>query len=273
MFGTCRLCLNEKDLVDGHLISAGILRQLRAPALTNPNPLTVTNRIAVQTSEPISDYVMCRECDNLLGARGENWTIPNLATMTEFPIRNLLQNATPLMTYGRLVAYEGNNVPGLDMESLCLFGLSFFWKCASFPWRDKTNGRIDIDLGPYRELLRDFLLGKSAFPNHMALHIAVPDNEVLLGAYTPILGTERDFHNFVCYVPGVEFTLCVGKRVPPAIRSCCAYTSPRRLIFLSGGAADTTRAAFRHLHQSARPARGVKRMLDEIRLLKESGRI
>jgi hypothetical protein len=269
--GKCKLCLEEKDLVDGHLISAGIVRQLRAPMLSNPNPLTLTKKIAVQTSVPISDYVMCQECDNRLGQYGETWTIPNLATMESFPIGEALHNATPLITIGRLAAYAGRDISGIDMESLGFFGLSVFWKCASHPWRDATNGRIDIDLGPYQEPLRQYLHGDASFPTDIALLIAVPTDEVMIGAYTPRRGHERTFHNFVCYVPGVEFTLCVGKGIPKEVRTCCSYSSPNKLIYLSAAAAENTKDSFGLLRQSARPSKGVKRMLEEIMALKAMG--
>jgi len=266
--GICKLCLDEKDLVDGHLISAAIVRQLRAPTLSNPNPLTLTRKIAVQTSAPISGYVMCQECDNRLGQYGETRTIPNLATMESFPIGEALHNAKPLMTVGRVAAYAGRDISGIDMASLGFFGLSIFWKCASHPWRDLTKGRIDIDLGPYREPLRRYLHGDASFPKDVALLIAVPTDEVMIGAYSPRRGHERTFHNFVCYVPGVEFTLCVGKGIPKEVRACCSYTSPNKLIYLSAAAAENTNDSFGLLSQSARPSKGVKRMLEEIMALK-----
>lgn len=266
--GICKLCLYEKDLVDGHLISAAILRQLRAPALSNPNALTLTRKIAVQTSLPISDYVMCQECDNRLGQCGETWTIPNLATMESFPIGEALHKAKPLMTIGRIAMYAGRDVPGVNMESLGFFGLSMFWKCASHPWRDVTNGRIDIDLGPYREPLRRYLHGDASFPKDVAMLIAIPTDEVMIGAYSPRRGQERAFHNFVCYVPGVEFQLCVGKEIPKEVRACCSYTSPSKFIYISAAAAENTNESFGLLGQSARLSKGVKRMLEEIMALK-----
>lgn len=269
--GQCKLCLENKDLVDGHLISAGIVKQLRAPLLSNPNPLTLTKKIAVQTSVPISDYVMCQECDGRLGQYGETWTIPNLATMESFPIGEALQKAKPLMTIGRLAVFEGKSIHEIDMESLSFFGLSMFWKCSAHPWRDATNGRIDIELGPYREQLRQFLHGDAPFPRNIALLVAVPTHEIMIGAYTPRRGHERSFHNFVCYVPGIEFTLCVGKTIPPEVRVCCSYTSQHKFIYLSAAAAENTKDSFNLLRQSARPSRGVKRMLDEIMALKSRG--
>lgn len=271
--GICKLCLQLKDLVDGHLISAGIIKDLREPQLSNPNPLTLTKKIAVQTSKPISDYMMCRECDDSLAQRGETWTIPNLATMNSFPIRGALDHAKPLTKIGRLAAYAGRDVPGLDMESLGLFGLAMFWKCASHPWRDATNNRIDIDLGPYREPLRRFLNRETAFPGNISMLISIPTGEVMIGAYTPRRGQERKFHNFVFYVPGVEFTLCTGKEIPRELRVCCSYNSPNKLIYLSDAAAENTSSSFDLLRQSARPSKGVQRMLEEIAVLKRSGKI
>ncbi len=121
---------------------------------------------------------MCQECDNRLGRYGETWTIPNLATMESFPIGEALYKATPLMTIGRVAAYAGRDISGIDMESLGFFGLSMFWKCASHPWRDATSGSIDIGLGPYRELLRQYLHGDASFPRDIALLVAVPADEV-----------------------------------------------------------------------------------------------
>ena len=74
---------------------------------------------------------MCRECDNRLGERGETRTVPKLATITNFPIKESLDKVNPVATIGRVAAYAGANISDLDINSLAWFGLGMFWKCAA----------------------------------------------------------------------------------------------------------------------------------------------
>jgi hypothetical protein len=71
MLGTCRLCLERRDLKESHLLPAGVHKLLREPAAPNPNHILLTPQIAFQTSRPIKDYLLCAHCEDLFSRNGQ----------------------------------------------------------------------------------------------------------------------------------------------------------------------------------------------------------
>jgi len=254
----------EKDLVDSHLIPRSILKLCREDSLPNPNPLTLTRKVMVRTSRQITTHLLCSACEDKFSKNGETWVGANVARMESFPIGEALLKTTPLISYKRVTAYAGAAVPEIDMEKLVYFGLSIFWRCSAHDWRDATGGRIQIELGPYEEPIRRFLLGEAPLPKTIALLIALPTGSVLIGTYTPRRGHEKDFHNFVFYVPGIEFTLSAGRKIPVEVRALCAHTSPQKIILFSGATTSNTAASFDLLRDVARPSLGVKKFINEL---------
>src|ERR1051325_11716606 len=95
--GICKLCLRYNNLEESHLIPAGILRTLRAPELSNPNPITVTNELAIQSSKQVVDYLLCRTCENLFSKNGEDWVTANTARIDQsFALGAAIKESTPI---------------------------------------------------------------------------------------------------------------------------------------------------------------------------------
>ena len=79
-----------------------------------------------------------------------------------------------------------------------------------------------IELGPYRENVRRFLRGETPFPQHMALVVGVlPRDKALISFTQPYRASAEGYHNFVFYVPGVQFILSAGKQMPSDTPDIC----------------------------------------------------
>src|SRR4029077_11863372 len=91
----------------------------------------------------------------------------------------------------------------------------------------KHSKNSRIDLGPYGEPLRKFLRDEGDFPEEMTLLVGiVPPDKKITTFIEPYRGSAKEYYNYVCYVPGVQFVLFVGRMVPEADRECCFLRNP-----------------------------------------------
>jgi hypothetical protein len=74
--GKCRLCLEEKQLIRSHLLPRGVYDYFRT---AGSDPIILSEKLIIQSSRQLQDYLLCAECDNLLSKRGESWVLPLLA--------------------------------------------------------------------------------------------------------------------------------------------------------------------------------------------------
>src|SRR5258708_14354554 len=72
----CPLCLEEKAIIRSHLLPSGVYKFCRAP---DSEPIIVTPEVVMQSSREIQDYLLCKDCDQMLSQKGENWLLPLLA--------------------------------------------------------------------------------------------------------------------------------------------------------------------------------------------------
>ena len=117
------------------------------------------------------------------------------------------------------------------MDAMVYFAASMVWRAAARTW-DSHNHRDQLNLGPYKEDFRLYLLGENAFPPSASVWVNVWASPVKF-AFPPrtLPGQGYRHHNFV--IPGITFHVFVGKRVPLGLRIGCAATSQERTIFLS----------------------------------------
>ena len=261
----CKLCREEKQLQDSHLIPAAVIRQLREPSLDNPNPILVTHKVAVQSPRPIKDYVLCRDCEDLFSRKGETWVIGHMAREDKFLIFDTLKKSKPLAADEEFAVYAGSQIPGIEVDRLVYFALSVFWRSAVHEWRGFSGTIPKIELGPYQEPIREFLLGSQPFPENTAVLVAVwPTRDAYQGAYTPRRGKETRFHTHTFYIPGIEFSLCTGKALPEKAKKMSACPSPHGLIFSAQATVRNTQNSLHELLRMGRHAKGLEKTLLQI---------
>jgi hypothetical protein len=230
MLDICKLCRQIGDLQRSHLIPAGAFKSLRARQSANPNPLLVTTDWIGQSSEQPAAYACCRKCEDIFSNGGERWLVPQLAGLDGFPLYGMLTRAEPFYREGDFSAYHAGSIPGFETTKIIHFAMGIFWKASARDWGNK-GPTIRIELGDYAEPIRQFVLGLGSFPARTYLSVCVlPPTVPLLGALMPVRMKQREFHRFKFYVPGVEFELSVGSRVPEDSREGCIASGALQLV-------------------------------------------
>ena len=97
--------------------------------------------------------------------------IPQLARSEEFPLYDIVSQFQPTYVMSDFFVYSAAPMTEIDAEQLSHFGMGVFWKASVHNWRSKA-GLFRIDLGPYADEIRRFLLDGS-FPEHAALWVCV----------------------------------------------------------------------------------------------------
>jgi hypothetical protein len=226
--GICPFCSSEKPLIESHLISKGIYSLVRDA--TN-HAIVVNSRVIMHTSRQTKHSLLCRECDNFLNANGENWIIPKLArTGGQFLLLDVLQQQPPDAEEEQYKIYAAVKNPGIDVTQMVHFAMGIFWKASIHSWSGHNNA-FKIELGAYRDEVRNFLRGSGPFSANMSLHVLIaPRDRVLVTIAEPHRGRAKNYHNFAFYVPGVQFDLYVGKQISDEIRQLCFYRNPAHPI-------------------------------------------
>jgi hypothetical protein len=173
------------------------------------------------------------------------------------PIRSIFNNDR--------IVYHGFSIPQLDMDKLTYFGASVFWRGSVHNWKDRKGVAHGIDIGPYEEPLRQFLLKKSAFPANMGLMVSIwRMNQPWICAYSPTSGDTSGYHTYLFYVPGIQFLLSVGRAIPEETMYCCSATTPERVIFADHAVHRNVRYAFRGLLEDPSKTRLIRKTLQDI---------
>jgi hypothetical protein len=250
--GRCALCLLVKNLQDSHLLPKSLYKKTRTPGATNPNPTLVTSRGTVQTSRQIKDYLLCEDCEGLFSRNGEDYVMRQVAHRGEFPLLDTLRAAAATKSEGGFDWYDKVAVPGIDRDKLGYFSLSVFWRASVHVWKEPGEEPISIELGPYEEELRKYLLGQSGFPRNVVL-LLVACTDVLSQDlfYSPSRGRKSEDTTYTLQARGLNFFMLVGKQIPQSMRQLCSVTGPDKWI-CSRSCEEKTRQADERLSKARR---------------------
>lgn len=256
----CPLCLQEKPIIMSHMMPSAIYDYTRGPS---GHHISMTPNLVIETDREVQSPLLCRECDNDLNRYGETWLLPLLARIDgTFPFYDLLTKIPPDAVDNGTAGYAAARNPEIDAEKITHFAIGVFWKAAIHSWRGNTCDPV-IDLGPYTERLRTFLRGETSFPERVALTIGVltPSKaQKTISMTQPYRGSNRDWHNFLFYIPGIEFAISVGKAVGEERRGECFYTNPLHPIYVIDFSEDI-RGVQRMMFKNAKIARNVHKYI------------
>jgi hypothetical protein len=105
---------------------------------------------------------------------------------------------------------NARTIRAIDLAQLSYFALSVFWRASACPW-DALDQTMQIDLGPYREKLRRFLLGEEGFPEHAVLIASVSTKTTpQLGAVFPYSNRVNGVWQHRFSMPGMASWLHLG---------------------------------------------------------------
>ena len=259
--GTCRLCIKSKTLVKSHLAPRALYDLCRPP---DGDPVLITKAVVMRTSRQTRDRVLCLGCEDLLNRSGESWLLPLLATAEgTFPFYDLVSGVPADITLPDGAAYSTVRNPKIHRGKLAHFALGIFWKASAYSW--SGNSQLPrIELGPYREPLRNFILGIGPFPKEMSLVVGVlPSPVKLISFCEPYEATKSSFRTFCLYVPGILFLLYVGKTLSDDVRRSCFVANELHPIVVSDFSRQIV-SMLREVTERAHNARSVRGQIAEL---------
>lgn len=235
--GVCKLCLRQKDLLSSHFLPAAAYKSLLNPEETNPSPYLMSGTKTVESSRQIKDYVLCGDCERLFNENGERWVLARMAREGKFPLREILRKAIPIRSIPGLTTYAAGAIAEIDVDKLEYFALSVFWRAAVHDWKPIVGEKYErLELGPYRERLREYLLGIAPFPPNVITMISVYEEEEFVSSMIPpSAGTPRQEEGrpYSFLIPGIQFSMALGNRLRTESRELSSHLRPERRIFMS----------------------------------------
>jgi hypothetical protein len=223
----CKLCLETKELQDSHLIPKAVYKKTRTEGGGNPNPTLISARGIVQTSRQITDYLLCKDCEDRFNKNGENYVMGLINGKGQFPLLKILRAAQPQKVTPVFTHYDLKATPEIDRDKLGYFALSVFWRAAVHSWDEPDDSKPMIDLGQFREPIRKYLRGEACFPEKIALMFVVcTDNLSQNAFYAPNKGN-ADQETFTFQIRGLNFFLMVDQ---PQMAAVCGITGADKWI-------------------------------------------
>jgi len=122
-----------------------------------------------------------------------------------------------------------------------------------------------LDLGPYAEEFRSYLMNTALFPSHAVVAVFVARNTDVrdMFVHTPARSAVKEYHHYELAIPGMKLTIGMGKLIPEEARHGCSFRSADGLVYLTH---RMNRAAIAHLMKGARVGQRVKDEAEQFRL-------
>ncbi len=226
-------------------------------------PVLVTTQVMMQTSRQLQDHLLCKRCEDVLNEGGEQWLLPLLARIDlTFPLLDIIEEFPPDQVDGEWKGYAGFRNPKIEVDKLIHFAMGVFWKASVHSWTGSSR-EPRIELGPYRDEVRNFLRGETSFPHHMGLVVGIlPRSKALISFNQPYRACAEGYHNFLFYVPGVQFVLSAGKQIPSDTRDICFASNWAHPILVADFSEDV-KGLFRRIATKAHKSQKLVQYLTE----------
>ena len=151
-----------------------------------------------------------------------------------FPVASLLGSRPPDLfsdsTATRI--YYAAKIPEINVSALSHFAASIFWRGSIHPWN--RDGSVRVELGPFQERFRQYLMGLEPFPKDCTLWVVVREGKELDRlTYAPIGERRGKVHTYKFPMPGFGFSLTVSKHIPANYRQHCFVHGPGNPIIVT----------------------------------------
>ena len=229
--GICRLCLQNRQLQDSHLLPKALYRMCRFEGTPNPNPLMVSARGSMQTSKQIKDFLLCRTCEQRLCANGERYAMSQVSRREGFALLKTLESSSNRRSGGDLTFYYETSSLGIKRVKLAYFALSVFWRASAHTWCRPERNVPMISLGEYEEPIREYLLGTGPYPSDLAVLLFVCTDFLSQNVfYEPSKGTDLDPKTWTFGVRGLNFFLSCRDGMPESMTNACIVNGSRQMM-------------------------------------------
>ena len=151
---------------------------------------------------------------------------------------------------GRLYSVKEN--AEVNTAQLAFFATSVVWRAAIHTWRFGPRTER-VFLGPYQDQLRRYLLGQDQFPQQAAMWVWVSSYDKPSRA----ISFPQSMRVWDCYthgfdIPGVRFTMFVGKVLPEVVRRLCIIYGEEKIITVSPAPDDILATSVGKISQTSR---------------------
>jgi hypothetical protein len=208
--GKCPLCLRESELQLSHLLPRALYRLIGSGTdPCHPDTVLVTNQGQRKSSEQARQHLLCKSCEQRLNEGGERWVLYNCYRgRGRFRLRNEVRTRDCLDPNPKLLAYPAR---GDEFTQLAYFCLSVIWRASLCDWVCRGQLFSQIQLGPYREEIREFLHGEVAIPSKVHVMVVLSAlSRPMLGMCLPISYRAESGRRYRFHIPGVMFDCAVG---------------------------------------------------------------
>jgi hypothetical protein len=267
--GLCPLCLFEKPLANSHFFPAAAFRALYAPELPTKQPMVLTRKKIIQSDRQVMDHAFCFDCEQRFNAFGEGWLISKLASLSAFPLRDLLTRVVPAIDEPDFKAFT--KISEIAYSKLTHFALGMFWKSSVRDWRIIGEAVPRIRLGACEESIRQFLIGIGRFPADIALVTYLEANSPpVIAAFPPMEFDADGFRLYSFYLNGIQFSMCAGSNIPEVFRMTCLYSASDHPVFVMRGIGDGFVKIAKQLTSGNKPSTRLLRTFEAWKRLKHS---
>jgi hypothetical protein len=211
MFEKCRLCLQQAELQDTHLLPRALYRMIgRGTDQLHPDTVQITLNSQRKSSEQARLHLLCSSCEQCLNQNGEKWVLDKCYRgQGRFRLRSELRERSPLSEC-EIEAYEASEE---EAARLAYFCLSVVWRASLCDWFCRGQRYQQVDLGPYQEEIRKYLRGEATVPNHVGVMVILSALErPVLAMSLPFSYRKNSHHCHRFHIPGVTFVATVGGR-------------------------------------------------------------
>lgn len=214
--GICNLCLKEKQLVESHLIPRAIYENVKKFHDPDNRDIIIAEsekKQAFYTDKQIKQKALCKECEDRFNKGGENLILQEyLKSPNEFILLERLKSIKPPILFSGEKWFRPQDIADLHPEKYLYFAASIFWRASAIKWKNNSSFFPNALGKTYSELFRTYLLGHTKFPKNAYLTVYVDDASNLshITAF-PVASKTKNFFSHVFMMPGIKFTLLVGK--------------------------------------------------------------
>jgi len=208
MNGTCALCNCSAKLIDSHFLPAALYQEMNDPTGPIKHMIVVTPKGTFQSGEQFHMHLLCQTCEERFQTNGENWTLATrYRSDGTFPLRDLLRQSQPSNSTAETSVYEATSIAALEVDRLVYFAASILWRAGITAWTTKFADAPKIDLPPPLSTeLKDYLLGRRAFPASIFLVVSVASEaQPMRMLLVPWKVQECPFIKYEAHIPGLMF--------------------------------------------------------------------
>lgn len=239
----------------------GVYKRLRG-STGSTHPTRILEGRAVQTSAQTWAHLLCGDCEQRFNRLGEKWVLTHGLQQNQvtFPLLAKLLTMEPTEFDEGLDAWllRPGKQEWFEPDALAYFAVSMIWRASVSDWGQPTV--YPLKLGPYREDLRRFLLGDTAFPTRAYLSVCVrTPGPVSSLTYLPETMRQDGVTSHQFLIPGFFFILWLGGNLPEHLADGCLVAGKGHPMFVGSYLEDTFGRRVHKLRHQQPPDRSRRR--------------